>query len=188
MDWDEANRVLQEHAQQEQAEEDQLRQQALGSAGVDPTTPRARLRRAPYLDTRRTTFSAPPSISLSPTRRTTPRLARWGSHTASRLGRVSVSAAAAAEAALVGVSGGAGQGINPLLLELLIEQQKILSGVEAKRAFVPPPPGFHNLSQPEAGPSCPQPIRSSPSILLGAQMGQLSALWVRVSLWTRWMC
>ena len=84
-----------------------------------------------------------------------------------------MSAAATAGAALAGVSGD-GQGINPKLLELLIEQQRIISGVEAKRAEVPPPPGFQILAHPQPGPSRPQPVRASSSLLLGAQMGQLS--------------
>ena len=98
-----------------------------------------------------------------------------------------MSAAATAAAALAGVCGD-GQGINTKLLELLIKQQKLFTGVVAKRAEVPPPPGFQFLAHPQPGTSRPQPVRASSSLLLGAQMGQLALgpeqSWDRVDILT----
>ena len=55
-----------------------------------------------------------------------------------------------------------------------MEQQKLLAEAEARRAPAPSAPQFQVFSQAVAGPSKPQPLNSSPSILLRSQMGQLS--------------
>ena len=160
MDLEDASQFLEERKQQ--AEEARLREEALNSGGMD-------LSRA-----RPTSHSA--SRSGATARSSLPPPAHAASRvpsSAGQSGRVSVSAAATAAAALAGVCGD-GQGINTKLLELLIEQQKLISGVQAKRAEVPPPPGFQSLAHPQPGTSRPQPVRASSSLLLGAQMGQLA--------------
>ena len=147
MNWEEAKNLL-----DQQAEEARLRAVALDSVGLDLSTSAARVRPA----TRPATHPATRPATRPAT------------------ATVSLSAAAAAGAALASASGGAGEGINPRLLQLIVEQQKLLAEAEGRRAPVAPAPQFQILNQPVAGGYKPQPVSSNLGLMLGAQMGQLS--------------
>ena len=75
---------------------------------------------------------------------------------------------------MASASGGAGEGINPRLLQLIVEHQNLLAEAEGRGAPVPPAPQFQVSNQSVVGAYKPQPVSSSIGILLGAQMGHLS--------------
>ena len=170
---DENEEVPQEMMDLEQAdqllEEERLRREALNSVAVDFSRASGAATSGPpppaHAASSRSSLSASASVGHSAS----------SSASAGHSAKVSVAAAATAAAALAGASGD-GQGINIKLLELLIEQQKLISGVQVKKAEVspPPPPGFQSLTHPQSSSSRPQPVRANSSLLLGAQMGRLA--------------
>ena len=84
-------------------------------------------------------------------------------------GRSSVSAAAAASLFSAGMGSGTP---NTQLVEVILEQQRLLEQAGVRRAQVQPGPQFQVFEQ-QAHFQKPPPVNTSPSVLLGAQMAQL---------------
>ena len=65
-------------------------------------------------------------------------------------------------------------GVNPMLLQLLMEQQTLLKAAEERRAAPAPSPKFQLLNRGEKAAYKPLPVTTNTGILLGAQLGKLS--------------